>query len=441
MGAVYSRVTVIGRHRQLDAVLPADEPLGRLLPDLLRMLDEPVEPSPRRRYLTTAIGQSLSAEQTLGSAQLMDGAVLRLTAEGEVPPPPTVYDVAEEAVNDLGRHGTTFQTGHRQWAAGCAVVFALLAGAVSLARSADADVVAFVIMLVSALTGLAGVVLGRIGQRTAAVTLLVATTVLLAMVAWTLGSEERWSQALVAGVAALALALGSLLFALAGLAGGGVVGGGTVALFAITWIVGTALDVSVDRMSAVVAVLAVFLLGIIPRMALAMSGLTALDDRRSQGRDVQRSDVSAALNAAHVGLALAAAAIAGWSAAAGVVLALHGSVWTVPLACVLAVLLCSRSRLYPLAAEVLGLFVAAGVVVCAVVQSLSGRPVGGTLVAGGLLVVVAMIGIVGLTWTPQEHVRARLDQVLDQLQFLAIVALVSLVLGVFGVFGDLLDVF
>ena len=66
MAAVYSRVTIIGRQRQMDAVLPVDEPLGRLMPDLLRMLGEPVDPSPRRRYLTTPTGQTVSIELTLG---------------------------------------------------------------------------------------------------------------------------------------------------------------------------------------------------------------------------------------------------------------------------------------------------------------------------------------------------------------------------------------
>lgn len=441
MAAVYSRVTIIGRQRQLDAVLPVDEPLGRLMPDLLRMLGEPVDPSPRRRYLTTTAGLSVSLDDNLRTAQVYDGAVLRLAAEGEVPPPPTVYDVAEEAVDDLGRRGTTFQRKHRQWAAGTTLVFALLAGAIALARSASPDVVAFVVMVVAAVTGLGGVVLGRGGQRTAAITLLVATPALLAVVAWTLGSSEGWSTAMVAGVTGLAIALGPLLFALAGLAGGGLVGGGTAALFAVTWIIGTAAGATAAQVSALVAVFAVLLLGVLPRLALSMSGLTALDDRRAQGSEVLRTDVSAALNAAHVGLALAAASIALWSAVAGIVLALDGSVWTVSIAAVLALLLCTRARLYPLAVEVLGLFIAAGIVVCALVQDLSGRPVGGTLVAVGLLVVVAMVGIFGMTWTPQEHVQVRLGQVLDQIQILAVLALVPLALGAFGVFTDLLDVF
>jgi hypothetical protein len=52
-----------------------------------------------------------------------------------------------------------------------------------------------------------------------------------------------------------------------------------------------------------------------------------------------------------------------------------------------------------------------------------------------------MVGVFGLSWTPQDHVQVRLGQVLDQLQVLALVALVPLVLGAFGVFSDLLNVF
>ncbi|TCN38028.1 type VII secretion integral membrane protein EccD [Kribbella orskensis] len=441
MAAVYSRVTIIGRQRQMDAVLPVDEPLGRLMPDLLRMLGEPVDPSPRRRYLTTPTGQTVSLELTLGSAQIGDGSVLRLAAEGEVPPPPTVYDVAEEAVDDLERRGTTFQRKHRRWASGAALIFALLAGAIALARSADADVAAFVILVVAILTGLGGVVLGRAGRKPTAVTLLVATPVLLAIVAWSLGVSEDWSTPMRAGIIALALALGPLLFAMAGLAGGGLVGGGTAMVFAVIWILGVGAGVSADKLSALVAAVAVLLLGVLPRLALSMSGLTALDDTRARGNEIGRPDVEAALNAAHVGLALAATSIALWSAAAGVVLALHGSAWSVSIAAVLALLLCARSRLYPLAVEVLGLFAAAGVVVAALVQELSQQSVGGTLVAVGLLVVVAMVGAFGLSWTPQDHVQVRLGQVLDQIQVLAVVALIPLVLGAFGVFSDLLDVF
>ena len=100
---------MIGQRKRMDAVLPADEPLGVLLPDLLRLLDEPMQQTPQRRFLTTAAGLLVPPEGTLASAQIIDGSVLRLAAEGELPPPPTVYDVTEEAVEDLKRRGTTFK--------------------------------------------------------------------------------------------------------------------------------------------------------------------------------------------------------------------------------------------------------------------------------------------------------------------------------------------
>ena len=54
--SIYSRVTVIGQRKRMDCVLPADEPLGVLLPDLLRMLEEPLQQTPQRHFLTTATG-------------------------------------------------------------------------------------------------------------------------------------------------------------------------------------------------------------------------------------------------------------------------------------------------------------------------------------------------------------------------------------------------
>ena len=134
---------------------------------------------------------------------------------------------------------------------------------------------------------------------------------------------------------------------MAGLAGGGLVGGGTAMVFALIWIIGVGAGVSSEKLSALVAVVAVLLLGVLPRLALSMSGLTALDDRRSSGNEIGRPDVESALNAAHVGLALSATAIALWSAAAGIVLALHGSAWTVAIAALLALLLCCAVAAVP----------------------------------------------------------------------------------------------
>ncbi|MEU4191500.1 EsaB/YukD family protein [Kribbella sp. NPDC026611] len=439
--SVYSRVTVIGQRRRLDAVLPADEPLGVLLPDLLRMLDEPLQQSPQRRFLTTATGALVPPEGTLASAQIIDGAVLRLASEGELPPPPTVYDVTEEAVGDLKRRGTTFTPQHRRVLAGAGLVFSIIAGAISLLVAAPNGVTAAVLLVLAAICAFVGIALGRAGNKLVAVPLVTVATVVLALTVgfWALNAD--WQFGLVITVGALCLAFGPLLYAAAGVAGGGVVAGATAVLFVAIWMVGVGTGLASERVGALAALLAVLLLGLLPRMALALSGLSGLDDKRAAGQEIMRGDVQAALNAAHLGLALATVPIAVSSAVAGIMLLKEGSAWAVALALVLAFLLASRSRLYPLVTEVAVLFAAAFTIVsgCVLIAAVNGQ--GGAFIALGLLVLVAMFCAFGLGFAPAEHVRARLTQVLDYLEVGAIIVTVPLALGVFGVYTSLLHKF
>ena len=154
-----------------------------------------------------------------------------------------------------------------------------------------------------------------------------------------------------------------------------------------------------------------------------------------------RGDVQSALNAAHLGLALATVPIARVVGGGGHQLLQEGSGWAVALALVLAFLLASRSRLYPLVSEVAVLFAAAFTVVsgCVLIAAVNGQ--GGAFIALGLLVLVAMFCAFGLGFAPAEHVRARLTQLLDYLEVCAIIVTVPLALGVFGVYSKLLHAF
>ncbi|GAA1717086.1 type VII secretion integral membrane protein EccD [Kribbella yunnanensis] len=439
--STYSRVTVIGQRRRMDAVLPADEPLGVLLPDLLRMLDEPLQQTPQRRFLTTASGVLVPPEGTLSSAQIIDGAVLRLAAEGELPPPPTVYDVTEEAVEDLKRRGTTFKPAHRRVLAGTGLVFSLIAGGISLLVAAPNAIAAAALLVLAAICAFVGIALGRSGNKVIAVPLVLVATVLLALSIgfWVLNAGS--SVGLTVTVGALCLAFGPFFFAAAGLAGGGLVAGATSVLFVLVWMVGVGTGLAVDHVGALAALLAVLLLGLLPRMALALSGLSGLDDKRASGQEIMRGDVQAALNAAHLGLALATVPIAVSSGVAGIMLLKAGGPWAVALALVLAFLLASRSRLYPLVQEVAVLFAAAFTVVsgCVLIAAVNGQ--GGAFIALGLLVLVAMFCAFGLGFAPAEHVRARLTQLLDYVEVGAIIVTVPLALGVFGVYTNLLNAF
>jgi type VII secretion integral membrane protein EccD len=439
--SIYSRVTVIGQRKRMDAVLPADQPLGVLLPDLLRLLDEPMQPTPQRRFLTTVAGALVAPEGTLASAQIADGAVLRLVAEGELPPPPTVYDVTEEAVEDLKRRGTTFTPKHRRVLAGAGLVFSIVAGAISVLVVAPYALTAAGLLVVAAICAFVGIAIGQSGNKFVAVPLVTVTTVLVALTLCFWALDAGWELGLVLTVGALCLSFGPPLFTAAGAGGGGVVAGATSVLFVAVWMVGVGTGLAVDRIGALAALVAVLLLGMLPRMALAMSGLTSLDDRRAAGQEIGRGDVRTALTAAHVGLALATVPIALSSAVAGIMLLRQGSAWAVGLALALAFLLASRSRLYPLVTEVAVLFAAAFTIVsgCVLIAAVNGQ--GGALIALGLLVLVAMFCAFGLGFAPAEHVRARLTQLLDYLEAGVIIVTVPLALGVFGVYTTLLDKF
>lgn len=87
--AQLSRVTLVGERRRADIVLPSDTPIGQLLPDILQLLDDRAASRPMTRQLITSDGSALPHDSTLSSAEIADGAVLRLVRAHSAPPPPS----------------------------------------------------------------------------------------------------------------------------------------------------------------------------------------------------------------------------------------------------------------------------------------------------------------------------------------------------------------
>jgi type VII secretion integral membrane protein EccD len=436
----YSRVTLVGSRRRIDLVLPSTEAVGSLLPDLLAMLGDEAASPPRGRQLVGADGEVLAPEATLAEAGIPDGAVLRVVAQHDVPPAPVVHDVIEEVSDDTDTRAGRWGPVARRWTATAGVVAGCLLLAWMLGRAAPSRALAADLRTLAALALLGcGVVAGRVREPVG--TALVLGGGAVALTASAAATEfVGWpAHARLVAAAAVAAGVTVLLGLTSPLGRVGVVGGGLALVLAAAWGAGVTAGLPPERLAAVMGVASVVLLGLLPRVALTASGLTALDDRRAAGEDVGRRDAVAAIAAAHRGLSIATVATAASTALAGALLTGAPSRWTVPLALTLVVVLASRARVYPLVAEVAALLAAAGAVLAALLALWLDR----SGLAGPLAAVLALVavGLVVLGVEFPEHVRARIRRHGDRLEAVAVLAAVPLAIGVFGTYGQLLSTF
>ncbi|MFI1955738.1 type VII secretion integral membrane protein EccD [Streptomyces xinghaiensis] len=439
-----SRVTLVGERRRVDLVLPSDEPVGRLLPDVIQLLDDRVAARPELRRLVTASGAVLPLDSTLASSEVRDGAVLRLVRAQDAPAAPVVHDVTDEVAEDLDLRAWRWRPVARRATAGAATVgFAVTAAL--LARDAfDKSAVAGALFALTLLLAAAGALAARLGggNRGLATTLHLAAGALGLLAAWTAADAQSWTaEARLAGVTAAVVLTLLLLGLFTPVGRGGLIG--AAAAFATTgiWLLTGALQDEPARVGAVLGVVSVVVLGLLPRLALMAAGLTALDDRRSAGASVSRHQVDTALAAAHRGLALATIVTAVSVTAAGLLASTVSNPWAISLTAVLALVLASRSRAFPLVAEVVVLLGAASVLLVRLVtlwiDSLDGAPSGPL----GLLALAALLPVGVLAVQPPEHVRVRLRRFVDFIESVGVIALFPLAVGVFGVYGRLLNAF
>jgi len=420
-------------------VLPSQEPIGRLLPEVMRLLGDRVGVRPQTRHLVAGDGSVLDLDATLESAGVADGAVLRLVRVEDAPSAPVVHDVTDEAADDLDVRAWRWRPAVRRVVAGGATVGWALVASFLARQEFAAQSVGAVLVVVAVLAAVAGAVLGRAGLRGLAGTLVVTGGVLGVFGVWSLADAQGWSGAVrlagVAGVAAVALLL---LGWCSPLGRGGVFGAATLVVGGVCWELALVFQ-SAGRAGALLAVVSVVVLGLLPRFALMTSGLSGLDDRRSGGVSVSRYQVSTALAATHRGLALATVVTAVSAAVAGVLVLRTTTVWTALLAVAVALVLALRARAYPLVPEVVALLVAAAVVAVRLAWVWQERfGAAGPL---AVLVVLAAVPLAVLAVQPPEHVRVRLRRFGDVLESVGVIALFPLVIGVFGVYGRLLGTF
>ncbi|MEV3854927.1 type VII secretion integral membrane protein EccD [Streptomyces sp. NPDC050095] len=441
-----SRITLVGERRRIDLVLPSQEPVGLLLPEVLRLVDDRVGERPQARHLVRSDGSALEPDATLESAGVADGAVLRLVRVEDAPSAPVVHDVSDEAARDVDVRAWRWDArARRVVAAGAWLVWAVVASL--MARSGyEAKAVGSALAGAAVVAAGAGALLGRAGRKGLGAALLGGGGVVGVLGAWSFADAQGWSAEVRWGaVAAVVVVALSLLGWFSPLGRGALVGAGALAGAGVCWEVALAVQsggagaLSSARAAALLAVVSAVSLGVLPRVALMASGLSGLDDRRSAGSSVSRFQVATAMAATHRGLVLATVFLAVSGALAGVLVVRTVTVWTVLLAVAVALVLALRARAYPLVAEVVALLVAAGVVVVRLAWLwLERQGAAGPL---ALLVMLALVPLGVLAVRPAEHVRVRLRKFGDVLESVGVIALFPLVLGVFGVYGRLLDTF
>jgi type VII secretion integral membrane protein EccD len=434
--AGYTRVTLVGSDRRVDVVFPDDEPIGRLLPEALKLTEGSSTNSVTERRLALLDGQLLEPDRTLGEVAIPDGSVVRIVQLAEAPPPPVVLDVTETVADDLDYRAWRWGADARRWTATTmAIAAAVAAGSLVFGNVDDGGRPLLVLICLMLLV--TGAVAGRFISSAVGTTLVLCGTALggytVTHVATDLPARLGWMGVVIA-VTLLALGIGTAL------GPGGVIGGVTSFVMIGAWAVARG-PLNDTRAAACLAVLSTVLLGVLPRIALVVSGLTKLDDRRSRDDTVVRTDVDTSLQIAHRGLALGTVAVAGSALIAGTVLALADDPWATALAVLLGTVFAIRVRSFPLVPEVVALITAVSGIAYALllawlVASEGARPV----VVAVLLAVTAGCVLLPVI-NPSSHARARLRVLTDRLEVAAVVAMVPVLVGVFEVYPRLLESF
>jgi hypothetical protein len=419
----YTRVTVQGEGRKADLVLPDDEPIAAMLPDVLALLDESGVQSARPVVLVTTVGDQLDLSLTLAEQVVEHGTILRIVRVEEAPPPPEVADVTDVAADALQSRADIWRP---IWGVLAAAALAVVLGALAAAVAAQQLRVSLSTLLeVCAALVLAAVLLARRAHSGPAVIGTAAATGIAAVVAS--GFADRFADGGVGTSAVIWFGLACVIVGVVGTAGFRDVALGLGGAIGIVLVGSLALLVQLGweraDAAAIIALFSTAILGLLPGIAMSITGLNGLDDRILDGRRVARA---------------AANRVVAVSGAAALLLAGDPDIWSRLLTVVIAATLLLRTRVLPLAPQRLALLAAGAAPLVALLATLSRSQPG-----RGLAVIAALILLLGLLVgvQPGERTMARVRRLANVVELIAVVSLVPLVLGVLGVFADLLGTF
>lgn len=450
MQTAYSRVTVVTDQRTIDLALPSALPLADVMPQIMRYAAPESQDARTTAWTLARVGgPTLPLVQTLEDAGVLDGEVLELRSQQDDVSPAIVEDVrdaVEDAVDAAGGAWSTTTTRS----------FIVLVGALLLTTWAVVSLVVEPADGASTWTRLDGLV----GAGTAVAVLLLATW-------WAATFARALDAQVAAGVALLwGLLLGravaepvpdtiGLMVAVAVAAA--VAGGARLltpaatahAAFAVVVLAAVLLEAAattlagLDPMQAVRAlpVLALLVVGVLPRVSLSVGGLASADYRV---RHVGQLDLAAlrrryqASNDILVGALLGIAAVV---AVPGIVLDLSSEPWDRTLAVVVIAAALLRSRVFSRIQHVLPLRLAAVVVAvaAATVTVATDADLSPFVVPATALLVAIAVGAGSISIS--EISRARVKRTLNIVEFLVVVTMLVVLAGALGFYGRLGEIF
>lgn len=435
----YTRLTIVGVSRRADVVVPDDETFAALLPDILDLLGESAhfEGAPAR--LVRRTGAQIELAATPAELRVPHGDVLRVVRAEDAPPPPEIADVTDVVAESLAQRDDRWNAPARQWTGAAAVTAAAALLGAGLQGSL-ADAAGLVLGGVWVAAVLAAIVFGRLGfawTRLWTTALALGTSLpLAAVLSEEMSTAEESVSALLLGVTLVGAAAG-LGLGVAARASAPAWAGLAAVLGAGAWLGLGFTSLTDDAVAAFVGITALVAIGVLPTLALSISGLSSLDDAAISGELPSRRAVAVSLDDAYAALAWVGVTLAGFAGAAGVVLAGSRDVFALLLAVALGLVLALRTRQFPLVVHVVPLWAAAVAVLVAVAAS----PLLPTGVGAAIIGAIGVGAVVLVGARPAPHVRVRLRRWGNLLEMVAVVSTVPLLLGVLAVYPDLLQVF
>lgn len=431
----FTRITVVGTSRRATLVVPAEEPLATLIPDIAKLLQEQNTTLGGALTMISLLGDEVDLGSSCDEQQIVDGQVLRLVRVEDAPPPPEVTDVTDAIAETLDHSVARWGAGHREVAGALGVGALVLAGTLAPGLNGPLGWEGIVVFTVATIVAAA---IGRftrfggIAATAAALGAVPAAAVGLAAMlpgtTDTIGATGA-SASLLFGFAWLAIGLG---FGVGQRSRPPMVGAAAGVALALVALALAAFDLPAAGIAGIIAVLVTAGIGVLPVLALNLSRVATLDDMAIAGEPLERVTVRTRVATAYGMFGWGVYALAIAAAAASVVLLGDHSIWSPIVGSALVLVLLLRTRVVPLATQAWPLWVA-GFIGPLLALGSSGPTLGW---ATAVVTATAVVLVVTLVLArPRAHTRVRLRRLGDALEGLAVLAMVPAVLGIFNVYA------